>query len=197
MPRRANQSRQDAHYHVYNRGVNHGLIFLEDDNYRFFLCRLKQYAAEASAEIVAYCLMPTHYHLLVRPRGGELSSLMHRLGMSYANALNKRLHRVGPLFQGRFQAKLVARDAYLLHLSRYIHLNPVAAGLAARAHDWPHSSYIEFIDPKARTLVNPNIILDQLAPSEATPSELGEAYRRFVEEAREDVALLGSALFQE
>lgn len=197
MPRRATRLHERAYYHVYNRGVNRCRVFLEDGNYRFFIGRLRLYAAEASAEIVAYCLMPTHYHLLVHLKGGELSSLMHRLGMSYANALNKRHNRVGPLFQGRFQAKLVEKDEYLLHLSRYIHLNPVASGLAARPDEWPYSSYLDFVDPLARSLVEPGIVLDQLAPAEASPAEQSAAYRRFVEGPLEDAEVLKPMLFQE
>jgi hypothetical protein len=84
--------------------VDRGIIFLDPDNYSFFLRRLRQFIAGGTAEVIAYCLMPSHYLLLLHIGEGDLSRVMHRLGMSYANAINKRLRRVGPVFQGRFKA---------------------------------------------------------------------------------------------
>jgi len=87
-------------------------------------------------DVVAYCLMPTHYHLLVLLKEAELSHRMQLFSISYTKAMNARYDRVGALFQGAFQAKHVNRNDYLVHLSRYIHLNPVLAGLVERPEDW-------------------------------------------------------------
>jgi hypothetical protein len=87
--------------------------------------------------------------------------------------MNKRFDRVGSLFQGAFQAKHVGENEYLVHLSRYIHLNPVMAGLVKRAEDWEFSSYREYIGLREGTLPKPEIVLSQF------PSR--QAYREFVE----------------
>jgi len=118
-------------------------------------------------------LMPNHYHLLVHLEANDLAKPMQRFALSYTNAMNKRYGRVGSLFQGRFQAKHVDRDEHLTHLSRYIHLNPVASGLVRRPEDWEFSSYPEFIGLRNGTLPRSDIVLSQF------PSP--EAYREFVE----------------
>ena len=117
--------------------------------------------------------MPNHYHLLVYLKTDYLPSLMQPFILSYTKAINKRYERVGSLFQGRFKAVHVDRNEYLTHLSRYIHLNPVAADLVRRPEDWEFSSYREFVGLRNGTLPSPNVILSQY------PSP--DAYRQFVE----------------
>jgi REP element-mobilizing transposase RayT len=138
MPRRDVEFRADEFYHVYNRGANRQQVFFERENYGFFLKKLREFVVGSSpaAEIVAYYLMPNHYHLLVKLHDETFSKRMQSLGQSYVNSINKRCSRVGPLFQGRFRAKHVDREAYLLHLTRYVHLNPVVAGLVKQPRDW-------------------------------------------------------------
>jgi putative transposase len=133
--------RAGEYYHLYNPGNNYQNVFFEPDNYRFFLRRLHRYLQPEAVEVVSYCLMPNHYHLLVHLVTDDLSSLMQPFLLSYTKAINKRYGRVGLLFQGRFQAVRVDRDEYLVHLSRYIHLNPVAAKLVEQPEDWEFSGY--------------------------------------------------------
>ena len=128
---------------------------------------------EVGCAVVAYCLMPNHFHLLVRPRDDRFSRGMQRFSISYAKAMNKRMGRSGALFQGAFEAVRVDRDEYSLHLSRYIHLNPVEAGLVRRPEDWEFSSYRDYVGLRQGTLPVPGIILSQFS----SPG----AYREFVE----------------
>ncbi len=177
MPRRQVEFRAGHYYHLYNRGNNRQTIFFEQENYLFFLRQLSKYFLPELVDIIAYCLMPNHYHLLVHLKVDDLPSIMQPFALSYTKAINKRCRRVGALFQGRFKAVLVDRDEYLVHLSRYIHLNPVMAGLAPRAEDWEFSSYRDYIGLRRGALPVPAIVLDQFSSP--------EAYRAFVNAYRE------------
>ena len=151
MPRRTTPFVPDIYYHFYNRGNNRQAVFLEADNYLYFLGGLKKYLLPV-AHVVAYCLMPTHYHILVRIKhetsevlktsedlGKEVSLLvsraMQKFLISYTKAINKRFSRVGALFQGQFQAKPIQTYSHLLNLCVYIHANPVKDGLVALPED--------------------------------------------------------------
>jgi len=135
---------------------------------------------EQTLDVLAYCLMPNHYHLLVRCRTEGVSGAMQRLAMAYTKAMNRRYNRVGSLFQGQFQATnlLVAcangvdSDEYLSHLTRYIHLNPVKAGMVSHPQDWEFSSYLEYAGLRAGTLPRLDVLQQQFA-SEAE-------YQRFL-----------------
>jgi putative transposase len=111
---------------------------------------------------------------------------MMRLAVSYTKAVNQRYERVGPLFQGAFQARHVERDEYLVHLSRYIHLNPWAAGYVGHVEEWEYSSYPDYLGLRQGTLPAPGAVLGQFS----SPN----AYRQFVEgpasEAEERIARL-------
>jgi REP element-mobilizing transposase RayT len=142
------------------------------ENYLYFLRQLRKYLLPEAVEIIAYCLMPNHYHLLVHLMTDDLSSLMQPFALSYTKAINKRYGRVGSLFQGRFRAVRVDRDEYLVHLSRYIHLNPVIAKLVEQPEGWEFSSYREYVGLRAGTLPKAGVVLSQFS--------LPDAYRQFV-----------------
>ncbi|MEB3881939.1 transposase [Lyngbya sp. CCY1209] len=174
MPRRQIVFETGRYYHIYNRGHNRQAIFFNRDNYIHFLRLINKYLIETnSADIIAYCLMPNHYHLLVYLRADHFSKSMQRLSVSYVKAFNKSYQRVGTLFQRRFQAILVDRDEYLFQLTRYIHLNPVKAKLVDKAEDWEFSSYREYVDLRPGSLPK----------CEEVRSHFNSAnnYRRFVE----------------
>jgi REP element-mobilizing transposase RayT len=155
MPSRKVEFVQGQYYHIYNRGVGRQPIFREADNYVFVLRRVKTYANSFGIAVVAYCLMPNHYHFLLRQDGEEPAGLLpQRVFNSYTKAFNKRYNRTGTLFEGRFKAIHVDRDEYLLHLCRYIHANPVKHGVVSRLEDWPYSNCHEWIGARAGTLVD-------------------------------------------
>jgi putative transposase len=155
-------------YHLYNRGVNRQPIFFCDENWGYLIKRLRRYFLPELADILAYCLMPTHYHLMVLSKTDELSErVMQPFGLSYTKAINRQQGRVGPLFQGPFRAAWVDDDRYLVHLSRYIHMNPVAAGLVDRPEEWAFSSYRDYIGLRGGTLPTPDPILSQFSSRQA------------------------------
>lgn len=172
MPRRETELTAGEYYHIYNRGHNRQAIFLARENYLFFLRQWRRYLAPY-CQVVAYCLMPTHYHTLLRVTASGLSHGMQLLSISYTKAINKRHGRVGVLFAGAFQAKHIEQNEYLLHLSRYIHLNPVLAGLVRKAEDWEFSSYRQYLRLRCGTLPVPDAVLNQFPTA--------DAYRTFVE----------------
>lgn len=184
MPRRMVSFTPGSFYHIYNRGVNRLPIFLEPRNYPHFLHLLDRHLTHDGAVIAAYCLMPNHYHLLVCNDSGSLSTCMQRLGMAYTNSVNRAYGRVGPLFQGRFKAVAVEEDAHLLQLSRYIHLNPIAAGLVGKPAEWPYSSYAHYLGLKRNSVVQPELVLrfGEFGGSGVDEARTAEAYKQFVED---------------
>lgn len=162
MARRKTSFLEGHYYHVYNRGNNYQRIFFERDNYLFFLKQTRYYLIAETVDVLAYCLMPNHYHFLVYLRQDNLSEKMAFLSLSYTKAINKRFKRCGALFQGPFQVIHVNQEEYLLNLSRYIHLNPVKAGLVQKAEEWEFSSYQEYVNLRRGTLPQFNKVRQQL-----------------------------------
>jgi len=155
MPPRKVQFAPGQFYHVYNRGAGGQPIFREEENYLFLLRRIKEHATPLEISVVAYCLIPNHYHLLLRQDGLEPAGrLPQRVFNSYTKAVNKRYDRTGTLFEGPYKAVHVDRDSYLLHLCRYIHANPLKHGLVSDLAQWPYSNYHEWIGERSGTLVD-------------------------------------------
>ncbi|MEI6228408.1 MAG: transposase [Candidatus Saccharibacteria bacterium] len=130
----------DSYYHVYARGRGKQPIFQDDEDYRVFLNLFKRYLSvdelldgsgrkyphlRSEVELLCYCLMPNHFHLLLyQVEKGAMSQLMRGLMTSYSVYFNKKYEMSGPVFESRYKASIIATDAYLMHISRYIHLNP-------------------------------------------------------------------------
>lgn len=147
------------YYHVYNRGVAHTKIFANPENYVFLLETIKKHLKIYDLTFIAYCLMPTHYHFLVRENmEDQLSPFLQRLFNSYSQAYNRQQNRTGTLFEGRPQHRLVDTTKYVLQLSRYIHLNPVSAGLVRLPEEWEFSNYREWIGIRKGSLVDLNFV---------------------------------------
>ena len=140
MPRSARKTSDNGIYHVLLRGMNRQRIFEDREDYEKFLQCLKEYREKCEFSLYAYCLMPNHVHLLIRPGKEPLPQIFRRLGASFVYWYNGKYGRSGPLFQDRYRSELVANEDYFMTVIRLIHQNPVKAGLCASPADYPYSS---------------------------------------------------------
>jgi REP-associated tyrosine transposase len=131
----------NALYHITSRGDGREDIFLTDDDRTVFLAVLAEVWARFNWTVHAYCLMGNHYHLLVETPDANLSKGMRQLNGVYTQRFNRAHQRVGHVFQGRYKAVLVEKEAHLLELARYVVLNPVRAGMVCNPGEWRWSSY--------------------------------------------------------
>jgi putative transposase len=147
----------DSIYHIYNRGNDKQPIFFLEENYSFFLNKIKQDLPKL-CDILAYCLMPNHFHLLIYvPATSEglnfipnqnQQILVRKLGSilsSYSQAINKQENRTGSLFQQKTKSKLIDSSIYSITCFHYIHQNPLNANLVSIMEDWPYSSFSEYL----------------------------------------------------
>lgn len=205
---------ENGHYHIYNRGVEKRDIFMDDQDYRVFLHLLKYYLSPTDKEtehplknlpnysfirprplanladkvdLIAHCLMPNHFHLLIKQTTKDgMRKLMLKHNTTYSMYFNKRYKRVGHLFQGTYKAVLVDNDSYLLHLSRYIHLNP-AELTGVTPVSYPYSSYQHYLGLKKTEWVKPEFILRFFNKSKLLPFlKKYPSYRVFVEGNKND-----------
>lgn len=163
-------------YHIFNRSISKYIIFNDEDdfnrfyellslyrfidfNYKYSIFKQLQVFNQKAiigsltkqnnvfVEIVAYCIMPTHIHLILKQNVDDgISAFISKVLNSYTRYFNVKHHRIGPLWEGHFKNVLVKDDEQILHLTRYIHLNPTSAKLVEKVEDWNFSSYIDYID---------------------------------------------------
>ena len=159
MPRQARSMSPSGHFHIITRGIGKQVLFEEPDDYHFYLNKLHEYCSECDVSIYAYCLMTNHVHLLVCDHEGSLSTLMKKLGVSYAGYFNKKYCRSGHLFQDRYFSTPITSEQQLLAALRYILNNPKKAGIC-EADSYPWSSY-ELYDSQS-SFVDASILRDML-----------------------------------
>jgi len=129
-------------FHVLDRGNNRQTIFLQEEDFIYFLKLLKKYKKELKFKIYHLCLMPNHFHFMIEPTiEGSLPRIIMRLTLAYSSYFNKKYRGVGHVWQGRYKSSLIDKENYFIWCGLYIELNPVRAGLAAEPKDWHWSSY--------------------------------------------------------
>ena len=169
-----------AMYHITSRGNEQKDVFKSQRDREKFLEYLASATVRYGAVIHAYCLMSNHYHLLLETPAGNLSQIMRHINGAYTTYFNIKRKRSGHLFQGRFKAILIEADEYATELSRYIHLNPVGAGMTARPEDYRWSSYRSYIGQNpAPEWLNISMILGYFGKDAVVA---GKGYRSFVED---------------
>ncbi|MBW7676919.1 transposase [Chryseobacterium chendengshani] len=150
-------------YHIFSHVNGKELIFREETNYQFFLKQLDKYIIQI-ADIYAYCLLPNHFHLLLRFKNindisceAEHQYLMKNFGNflnSYAKAFNKKYNRKGALFLNTVKRKKISDEKYLLNVLHYIHNNPINHGVVNKIDQWKHSSYNSYLNPEKESKLN-------------------------------------------
>jgi putative transposase len=141
MPRTARASQGGYCYHALNRGNGRRTVFHKDGDFKAFCKLLGEAVQRANMRLLAYCVMPNHFHLALWPReDGDLSAFMMWLLTAHVRRYHQHYHSSGHVWQGRFRAFPIQEDDHLLTVLRYIERNPVRAGLVERAQDWPWSS---------------------------------------------------------
>jgi len=198
---------ENGYYHVYNRGVDKRDIFLDIQDYATFLYFLKYYlgkpnpsdikqlfrSLENKVQLVAYCLMPNHFHFLLKQKTtSAMTELIRAVSTNYVMYFNQKYKRVGPLFQGKYKAVLIQEEPYLLHLTRYIHRNPINL-IKAESRKGPsslqryqYSSYECYLDTKHTSWIHPEEILVYFHnPTKITHRDFF-SYKNFVEDQNEN-----------
>ncbi|MCL5439105.1 MAG: transposase [Patescibacteria group bacterium] len=216
---------QNGYCHIYNRGVEKRIIFLDEQDYKVFLNYLKIYLEPPTIpekrtenindatftaprrplnnfnqeiELLAYCLIPNHFHLLVKQKSPRsIKTFMQSLLTKYSTYFNKRYKRVGTLFQGTYKAILIEEENYLLHLSRYIHLNPAKYVKDSPLHI-AHSSYGDYLSLRKTNWVDTNLILSFFKSAQRTHLKDMLSYQSFAEDYLEDSEkILGKLIIED
>jgi putative transposase len=190
-------------HHIIQRGNNRQATFRDAADYERLLALLGEYAEREKVAIHSYVLMPNHFHLLLTPETQNgVSRMMQSVGRRYVRYFNDRHGRTGTLWEGRYKAALIQTERYLLTCMIYIDLNPVRAGLTARAADYRWSSYGHYVGARHDKLVRPHALYWQLGNTpfarEASYAELvNQGVSPKLQLALTDSALKGWTLGQE
>jgi putative transposase len=142
--------------HVVGRGNDRGDVFFDDEDRRYYLELLSKAVTGFRLRVYAYALMSNHIHLFLRTMLPNISAVMYHVNIGYSHYFNKRHGKTGHLFESRFKSKLVQEDRYFLALLRYVHLNPVKAGMAARPEQYAWSSHRAYLGNTDRVVSAPN-----------------------------------------
>ena len=157
MPRQARRKSESGIYHIMLRGINQQQIFEDSEDYEKFLLIFKDCKAVSEYKLFAYCLMGNHIHLLIQEDKEPIEQVIKRLATRFVYWYNIKYQRVGHLFQDRFKSEPVEDDAYFMTVIRYIHQNPVKAGLCKNVREYEYSSYKNFFDNS--NLIDKNFVL--------------------------------------
>lgn len=162
MARVAREKSESGVYHVMLRGINKQIIFQDDEDKTRFLIALSSFKDSSNYELYAYCLMDNHIHILMKEIDDSISTAIKRISSSYVYWYNKKYDRCGHLFQERFKSEAVEGEGYLLTVLRYIHQNPVKAGIVDDISEYKWTSYNEYINKAV--IVNVDYILGLFSP---------------------------------
>lgn len=164
MPRGARRQAESRIYHLMLRGVNRQRIFEDARDSERFVEVLGEYKAVCGYELLGWCLMGNHAHILMKVGDEPLATVMRRIAAKYVYWYNAKYERVGHLFQERFKSEPVEDDGYLMTVLRYIHRNPVKAGMCAAPGDYALSSYLDYMGRPGIT--DTGLVLSMMSPED-------------------------------
>ena len=164
-------------YHVMLRGINKQTIFPNNIDKQFFIDTISKYKKELGFDIFAYCVMDNHVHLLIRDNNCQLETIFKKINTSYAIHYNKKYNRIGHLFQDRYKSEAVLNDKQLVLTLKYIHYNPIKAGICKDLEFYDFSSYKDYTHPLRTSITDQAYILKIMGGV--------EEYMRFHTEAPE------------
>ena len=164
MPRSQRVKSESGIYHIMIRGVNQQPIFQDVEDNQKFIEILKNCKSVSGFQLFAYCLMGNHVHILMKEEKESLETIFKRIGNRYVYWYNTKYRRIGHLFQDRFKSEPVETDEYFLTVVRYIHQNPVKAGLVKQCEDYSFSSYNEYL--RNDTIIDKEFLLNMISPSD-------------------------------
>ena len=181
MARRLRELTEDTIYHAMTRGNNKQTLFYCDKDFERYLDYAQTALTRRSVKIYCFVLMPNHVHFVLKNvKSAGLSKFMHLLQTSYGVYFNRKYGNCGHVFQGRFQSRIVMDDIYLTYLSKYIHLNPVSAGLVKLPGEYRWSSYSDYLKSDKKTSFVDNTYLKSIFSDQFSRQD--NAYAQFVEE---------------
>jgi len=179
MARKPRIEFEGAFYHVITRGNQRQQVFKDKDDYHRYLKILSDYKIRYAYLLYAYVLMSNHVHLLIETKEIPLSKILQGINQSYTLYFNKKYQTVGHLFQGRYKAILCDKDAYLLSLVKYIHLNPVRAKIVKTLKDYPWSSHRHYVERgEHQGIADKDQILRMLSEDKGRARRLYQVYMR-------------------
>ncbi|WP_373000589.1 REP-associated tyrosine transposase, partial [Lutispora sp.] len=173
MPRFRRKLSKSRIYHVMVRGNERKDLFLDNDDREKFIDILYKKKTENEYDLYAYCLMSNHVHLLIRECSNEIARIMKRINTSYACYFNKKYDRIGHVFQDRYKSEVIESERHLLAAVRYIHNNPVKAGLVRSASQYKWSSYNIYADLESHSkTVDKDMVLGIFTENKQRAKEL-------------------------
>src|SRR4030043_1537352 len=176
MGRKPRIEYEGAFYHIITRGNQRQRVFKRDDDFQKYISLISFYKERYKYSLYAYVLMSNHVHLLIETRQIPLSKVLQGINQSYTMYYNRKYRTVGHLFQGRYKAILCDKDAYLLSLIKYIHLNPMRARIAKAAEDYRWSSHLIYCGKEKSEIVDTDRVLRMFSEDKSRARKLYRAY---------------------
>lgn len=186
MPRHMRMRSNTRIYHIMTRGNERKNIFNDDEDRLRFIRTIEKKSIESGFQIYGYCLMDNHVHLLINEGEEGIAKVMKRINVSYVYYFNKKYKRIGHLFQDRYKSEAIENEEYLLAALRYIHNNPVKAGIVKRAGEYKWSSYNSYINGTKDTVIENGTILGMFSEKLETAKRL---FIEFSEKWNDDVLI--------
>jgi putative transposase len=177
MPRQARKKSASGIYHIMLRGINRQVLYEDEEDKEKFLDTIRQYKQKNDLKILGYCLMDNHVHILIKEGNEPIANTMKRIGVSYVFWYNWKYKRSGHLFQDRYKSEVIENDEYLLAVLRYIHQNPVSAGIEQEMSRYKWSSYNEYVG--ASKIIDAAFVLGIFSENEKLAKE---GFARYMEE---------------